>query len=80
MDQDWQLQAACRGLDVALFYSNEEADVAAALQVCARCPVREQCLEVAMLQREAFGTWGGTTEAERRRIFRRERRRAKPAA
>lgn len=80
-DDDWTLRAACRGLDVDLFYSVEEQDVAAALVVCSTCPVRTPCLDRAMQSREAFGTWGGTTEAERRRVFRRERRgRQRPAA
>ncbi len=73
-DDDWQLRAACRGLDVDLFYSVEEDDVAAALAVCEGCPVRTRCLDLALQRRESFGTWGGTTEAYRRRIFRRERR------
>lgn len=80
-DDDWQLRAACRGSDVDLFYSVEAADVAAALAICATCPVRVPCQDLAIQRREAFGTWGGTTEADRRRTFRRERRRRhRPAA
>lgn len=79
-DEDWQLRAACRDADLALFYSTEEPDTRKALAICDGCPVREACLEVAMYRREAFGVWGGTSEAERRRIFRRERRRQQPAA
>jgi WhiB family redox-sensing transcriptional regulator len=47
-----------------------------ARQVCAGCPVRAECLELAlsMPQRPA-GIWGGTTERERRDM-RRERRAA----
>lgn len=36
------------------------------------CPVREQCLEYAIRNREA-GVWGGTTEEERIRIAKRRR-------
>lgn len=77
-DQDWRLRAACRGLDIEVFYSTDEAEVQRALDICDGCPVREPCLDVAMGQRESFGVWGGTAEASRRRVFRRERRR--PAA
>ena len=77
---DWRLQAACRGLDVEPFYSDDELDIRRAIATCARCPVRETCLQAAMAQREQFGVWGGTTGAARRRIFRRERRQRTTAA
>lgn len=73
-DSDWFLRAACRGESVELFYSLDETDIERALAVCARCPVREPCQEVATTEREQFGVWGGTTEAQRRRALRRERR------
>jgi WhiB family transcriptional regulator, redox-sensing transcriptional regulator len=79
-DDRWQEQAACRGVDVELFFSVEEADVALALSYCDRCPVRPQCLAHAMTDREAFGVWGGMRENERRRIFRSQRRRRDTAA
>jgi WhiB family transcriptional regulator, redox-sensing transcriptional regulator len=71
---DWQDRAACRSSNIDLFYSAEEADIERALALCASCEVRLACLDFAMRQREHFGVWGGTTERERRRIFRRERR------
>jgi WhiB family transcriptional regulator, redox-sensing transcriptional regulator len=78
---NWQDRAACRGQDVELFYSQEGADVRAALAICAACVVQAECYDQAMADREAFGVWGGTAETERRRIFRRERRtRQDPAA
>ena len=73
-DDDWTLDAACRGADIEQFYSCEEADIQAAVEVCGRCAVRQQCLDFAMANQESFGVWGGVTEAARRRIFRRERR------
>jgi WhiB family redox-sensing transcriptional regulator len=74
-DTEWHLDAACRTADMERFYSGDDADARYALGFCARCEVRVQCLEAAMTAREAFGVWGGTTERERRRIFRAERRR-----
>lgn len=70
----WYDDAACRGLDVELFYAEEPGATSQALRVCATCPVRQPCHEVAMAQREAFGVWGGTPDTYRRRIFRREDR------
>jgi WhiB family redox-sensing transcriptional regulator len=74
MDPNWAGQAACRGLDPAIFYphTDEEADEAKA--VCAVCPVNEDCLEHAIAHREKNGVWGGATERERLRIIRRRRR------
>jgi WhiB family redox-sensing transcriptional regulator len=74
----WRKQAACRGLDVEVFYpaSEDEADAAEAKAVCADCPVRQTCLEHALAHREREGVWGGTTERERRRIVRQRRKSA----
>jgi WhiB family transcriptional regulator, redox-sensing transcriptional regulator len=45
-------------------------EAAAALSVCARCPVREECLELALRSWKVgqFGVWGGTVPAERREL------------
>ena len=82
-DLHWYDDAACKGLDVELFYAEEPGLTSQALRVCAACPVRTACREAAMTDREAFGVWGGTLETHRRRIFRREdraRRRQEKAA
>lgn len=73
-DPLWHERAACRGRSVELFFSENAADVRAALRLCRSCPVRQPCYEVAMANREYFGVWGGSTERERRRVFRAERR------
>jgi len=75
-DHAWDKQAACRGLDPAIFYpvSDDEAEPAKA--VCNRCAVQEACLEHALMSRERDGVWGGATEKERRRILRKRRRTA----
>lgn len=73
VDRSWQERAACRREDAETFFSIEPEAVHRALALCARCEVREACLAQAMARRETFGVWGGTTETERRRIFRRER-------
>lgn len=68
---DWKLQAACRDLDTSLFFPESESDAADAKAVCAGCPVRQACLDFALLTRQHDGIWGGTTETERRRLRRR---------
>lgn len=73
-DLEWQERANCRTADLEVFYSTEEEDIRSALAYCRTCAVREACRDHAMTYREAFGVWGGTTERERRRVFRAERR------
>lgn len=74
-DRSWQDRAACRDHDVETFFHVEPEPVRRALEICAGCEVREACLDQAMAHREIFGVWGGTTETERRRMFRLARRR-----
>ena len=47
-----------------------------AKQVCARCEVREQCLQWAIEHDERFGIWGGLSERERRRYKKEHKERA----
>lgn len=42
--------------------------------ICMACPVREQCLDHALAEKERWGMWGGLTPIERRRIERKDRR------
>ena len=77
---DWRQDAACRDLDTAIFFPDTDEDAATALAVCASCPVREACLEFALLTRQDDGVWGGLTENERRRVRRRRQEAARKAA
>jgi WhiB family transcriptional regulator, redox-sensing transcriptional regulator len=43
-------------------------------QICARCPVRGDCLRYATGADE-FGIWGGLDQQDRRNLKRRQRRR-----
>lgn len=75
-DRTWQLRAACRGPESALFFppSHAEAKIdrdareRRAKAVCAGCPVRRQCLDYALRIGEQHGIWGGLTEVERRAL------------
>ena len=81
----WQFRAACRGEDSALFFApnyfekreQKNARETRARAFCARCEVREVCLEYALGIREPHGIWGGLNESERRAIVRSREREQK---
>jgi len=73
--------AACKGEDLGLFFGPDAEFVTArrdreanAKAICARCPVRPDCLAYALATGEAYGVWGGATEDERRAMLRQRRR------
>ena len=77
--RDWRERAACRaGVDPDLFFPAAEsgaardAQVRAAKAVCARCLVRSECLDEALV-RIPYGIAGGLTERERQRLRRSQR-------
>jgi WhiB family transcriptional regulator, redox-sensing transcriptional regulator len=78
----WDL-AACRSADPELFFPISitgagRAEVTRAKALCARCPIREQCLDYALDSHQVYGVWGGTSEEERRVIAGRRRRDLEP--
>lgn len=65
--------ASCVGLDTEAFFPGRAQlsdDNLAALEVCARCPVRVECATIAVRD-NLEGIWGGTTESNRNRRVRR---------
>ena len=83
----WRELAACRGADLKVFFPGRGESAGPARQVCAACPVRQQCLDYAISNAITHGIWGGLTERERRalrsrwvRVSRRDRDRAVLAA
>lgn len=69
--QDWAPRAACRGSDPAKFFVTVGVNADEAKAVCARCVVREPCLDYALQTHEGFGIWGGLSPEERNQIRRR---------
>lgn len=71
---EWRTRAACRAEDPELFFPlgsagpESERQSRQAKEVCARCMVRFDCLEFAVVNGETEGIWGGMTPAERLRI------------
>ncbi len=72
----WQVDGACRTADPELFFHpwgerdpRRSRREAAAKAICASCPVRLQCADVALATYEAYGVWGGLSEHEREEIL-----------
>ena len=61
-------QAACRGVDRALFFPERTAVSPKALALCSSCPVRQECLDRAMADPDMHGVWGGTSKRERQKM------------
>ena len=81
-EMGWQYRASCRGEDAEMFFApnyferKEEKDAREdqAKALCVRCPVRIECLEYALRNREPHGIWGGLNEAERKALIRERER------
>lgn len=77
VDDLWQLKAACRGPQAAVFFppthferkDEKEEREARAKSICATCGVRKQCLDYAIRIREPHGIWGGLNELERKQLL-----------
>lgn len=75
---EWVADAACRGLTDVFFGPEKEttaqriARQREAKAVCRSCPVRQECLDAAIVNYEK-GIWGGMSDHERK-VYRRQRR------
>lgn len=80
--EGWRSSAACKDLDVDIFFPLDESEEASleAKAICAACPVAEECLQYALATNQADGVWGGLDANERRRMRRRIRDRARRKA
>lgn len=80
----WEEQALCREVDPDLFFPPKSGAapemVRQALRICRHCPVKQECLDLAMnIQHEAYdglsslpGIWGGTRRIDRVRLRKQE--------
>ena len=76
----WQRRAACAETGPELFFGpddempgDQQARETAAKRVCARCPVRRECLEYGEslgADGRRHGVWGGLGELDRQRYRR----------
>lgn len=60
-------EGACIGANPRLFDGESLNDVLCAKKICASCPIREMCLDWALLTQSA-GVWGGLTPSERIKV------------
>ena len=65
----WQAQAACRGAGADAFFPERGENYLGVLRICSTCPVREQCLDFGINEKD--GVWGGLTGRQRRKLRRR---------
>jgi WhiB family transcriptional regulator, redox-sensing transcriptional regulator len=76
---DWST-AACKsetGVLTQLFFSLDLADIARAKGICSGCPLKRDCLDVALAREEPWGVWGGELLLDGR-IVRHKRARGRP--
>lgn len=63
---EWVARAACRDQGLTdIFYVRPGEKVFAALEYCARCPVRKECLQYAIDNNIDHGIWGGLSTRAR---------------
>lgn len=70
---DWRRDGLCIEIGGEPFFVDKDDDIAAAKDICRRCPVRTQCLDHALALEDAgvwavMGIWGGLTQDERRAL------------
>lgn len=77
-ERPWLKDAACRGMDLALFFPGrgDTTTFNEAVKVCQGCPVREQCLDDGL--DELWGVRGGMSENQRKALRRVRNRRREP--
>lgn len=68
---NWKTQARCIDADPEVFFPPEGVNIREARAICATCPVQEQCLEYAIVNKIEFGVWGGMSVHQRERLARR---------
>lgn len=68
--EKWTVDGLCQQIDPELFFPERASDTRAAKLICnSGCPVKAECLAYAMLHRIGPGVWGGTSDFDRRKMF-----------
>lgn len=71
---NWMDEAACTNHPHAEWWFPSSGNMSAAAAVCARCPVRLECLDYAITNEIEEGCWGGLSAKERSKTARAHRR------
>ena len=67
MSDDWRAEAACRDMDTNVFFPGQGGDTWTPKAVCKGCPVKPDCFQFSLDNKEQFGIWGGQADRDRRR-------------
>ncbi|WDO11208.1 WhiB family transcriptional regulator (plasmid) [Streptomyces murinus] len=71
-DSEWRLRARCSGQDTDLFFETSNSITQAVIMaLCLDCPVRTECLAVALDTQAMHGVFGGTTARWRMDLLKR---------
>ena len=74
--QPWRSRANCLTANPDLFFPvTDGPDAQKAKALCEACPVRNECLGLALELDERFGIWGGMTSTDREKLRKKGRRR-----
>lgn len=66
--EGWRKKAECADMPRTSFFPNGRRAQKEALEACARCRVKAECLAYALKNEISHGIWGGKTESERRKM------------
>lgn len=68
-DLDWMLDALCAETDPEAFFPEKGGSIRTATTVCAKCDVKQQCLQYAMENNFDYdGIFGGLSPRNRRKL------------
>lgn len=71
---EWQKNALCIYTDPDIFFPEKGIPILKEVKnLCARCPVKDQCLDYALSSDERHGIWGGTSERERKFLLKKQK-------
>ena len=73
-ERAWMALALCKEHPHVNFYPTDGFGTMVCQRICARCPVRPDCLDYALEHGEDQGVWGGASERARRRMAKDRRR------
>lgn len=67
----WYEDALCAQIDLDGFFPElgHQDQAQRAAKICTTCPVQKKCLEYAVVNKERYGVWGGTTWTQRNKLI-----------
>lgn len=68
VDTAWMQDASCVFFPEINFYSSSYDEIKIAKNVCETCPVKKECLQMALDTNQRYGVWGGSHAQELRQV------------